>query len=253
MTRFLIVDDNVHLLGALKALLEEDGHQVAAFTDPTKALVALEGSVFDIVVTDLEMPQMRGDELGTKRWEELSDTDALTGLSNRRSFDRRLDLELSRTWRSGVESALVMIDLDKFKVLNDRFGHRAGDEVLRRVGSILNTEKRAGDLVVRYGGEEFAAILSDTTIGEAINWAERARQRIAACRIAWGASNLNVTASFGIAGATSWAVTKEQLIESADQMLYAAKGRGRNIVVPAPDPAKERPGAGPQHPRLHAA
>ncbi|HXU00178.1 MAG TPA: GGDEF domain-containing protein, partial [Polyangia bacterium] len=103
------------------------------------------------------------------------------------------------------------------------------------------------------GGEEFAAILSDTTIGEAINWAERARQRIAACRIAWGASNLNVTASFGIAGATSWAVTKEQLIESADQMLYAAKGRGRNIVVPAPDPAKERPGAGPQHPRLHAA
>ena len=68
MARFLIVDDNVHLLGALKALLEEDGHQVAAFTDPTKALVALEGSVFDIVVTDLEMPQMRGDELGTKRW-----------------------------------------------------------------------------------------------------------------------------------------------------------------------------------------
>jgi diguanylate cyclase (GGDEF)-like protein len=185
--------------------------------------------------------------------EELSDTDALTGLSNRRSFDRRLDLELSRTWRYGVKNALVMIDLDHFKILNDRFGHRAGDEVLRRVAAILDSEKRAGDLVVRYGGEEFAAILSDTTISEAINWAERARQRIAACRITWEASNLTVTASFGIAGAASWAVTKEQLIESADQMLYAAKGRGRNTVVSAPDPAKERPGAGPQHPRLHAA
>lgn len=165
--------------------------------------------------------------------EALSETDALTGLSNRRSFDRRLDLELSRTRRYGVENALVMIDLDHFKALNDRYGHRAGDEVLRRVASILDTEKRAGDLVARYGGEEFVAILSDTTIAEASNWAERARHRIEASRIAWQGTNLTVTASFGIAGAASWAVEKEQLVESADQMLYAAKRRGRNTVVAA--------------------
>jgi diguanylate cyclase (GGDEF)-like protein len=176
--------------------------------------------------------------------EALSETDALTGLSNRRSFDRRLDLELSRTWRYGVKSALVVIDLDRFKLLNDRFGHRAGDEVLRRVGAILNTEKRAGDLVVRYGGEEFAAILSDTTIGEAVNWAERARQRIAACRIAWEGTNLATTASFGIAGAASWAVTKDRLVESADQLLYEAKSRGRNIVVAASGASSvSRPGS----------
>ena len=164
---------------------------------------------------------------------ELSETDPLTELANRRSLDRRLDLELSRSRRYGVKGALVMIDLDLFKTLNDRFGHRAGDEVLRRVASILNTEKRAGDLVARYGGEEFAAILSDTTIEEAVNWAERARQRIAACRIGWGNSNLAITASFGIAGASSWAVTKGRLIESADRMLYEAKRRGRNTVVAA--------------------
>jgi diguanylate cyclase (GGDEF)-like protein len=172
--------------------------------------------------------------------EELCETDALTGLANRRSFDRRLDLELSRTRRYGVKSALVMIDLDHFKKLNDRFGHRAGDAVLRRVASILDTEKRAGDLVVRYGGEEFAAILSDTTIGEALSWAERARQRIAACRIPWAGSSLALTASFGIAGATSWAVTKERLIESADQTLYEAKRRGRNTVVVAADSERQR-------------
>lgn len=165
--------------------------------------------------------------------QELSETDALTGLPNRRSFDRRLDLELSRAWRYGVKSALVMIDLDHFKRINDRFGHRAGDEVLRRVASLLNTEKRAGDLVARFGGEEFAAILSDTTIDEAISWAERARQRIAGCRIAWAGGDVVVTASFGIAGATSWAVTKDRLVESADQTLYEAKSRGRNIVVAA--------------------
>jgi diguanylate cyclase (GGDEF)-like protein len=173
--------------------------------------------------------------------EEMSETDALTGLANRRSFDRRLDLELSRTRRYGVKSALVMIDLDRFKMLNDRFGHRAGDEVLRRVASILNTEKRAGDLAVRYGGEEFAAILSDTTVDEAAHWAERARQRIAACRVAWGGSNLTVTASFGVAGAVSWEVTKDQLLESADGMLYEAKRRGRNAVIATVDPARKPP------------
>jgi diguanylate cyclase (GGDEF)-like protein len=167
--------------------------------------------------------------------EELSETDALTALPTRRSFDRRLDLELSRVRRYGVKCALVMVDLDHFKTLNDRFGHRAGDEVLRRVGSILDAEKRAGDLVVRYGGEEFAAILSDTTIGEAMNWAERARQRVAACRIPWEGATLAVTASFGVAGAASWAVTKERLVESADQTLYAAKSRGRNVVMAAAD------------------
>jgi diguanylate cyclase (GGDEF)-like protein len=240
-------------LGALIGLLAPSGLFLFAVT--TKRNPDLYWLSIVLAAAGAIVFALLGRMIGTRdeALEELSETDALTRLSNRRSFDRRLDLELSRTWRYGAKSALVMIDLDHFKMLNDRFGHRAGDEVLRRVASILNTEKRAGDLVVRYGGEEFAAILSDTTIGEAINWAERARQRIAACRIAWSASTLTVTASFGIAGAASWAVTKEQLIESADQMLYAAKGRGRNIVVPAPDSAKERPGAGPQHPRLHAA
>lgn len=163
----------------------------------------------------------------------LSETDPLTGLPNRRSCDRRLDLELSRSSRYGAKTALVMVDLDNFKTINDRFGHRGGDELLRRVALILNTERRVGDLVVRLGGEEFAAILSDTTIGEATSWAERARQRIAACRVAWGDATLAVTASFGIAGAASWPVTREQLVESADQMLYEAKRRGRNTVVAA--------------------
>src|SRR4029078_13744792 len=102
-----------------------------------------------------------------------------------------------------IQGGVVMIDHDRFKMLNDGFGHRACGEVLRRVASILNSEKRAGDLAVRYGGEEFAAILSDTTVDEAAHWAERARQRIAACRVAWGGSNLTVTASFGVARAVS--------------------------------------------------
>jgi diguanylate cyclase (GGDEF)-like protein len=233
-------------LGALIGLLAPSGLFLFAFTTKRApdlywlSIVLAAGGAFVFALLG-RMIGARDEAL-----EALSETDALTGLANRRRFDRRLDLELSRTWRYGVKNALVMIDLDHFKRLNDRFGHQAGDEVLRRVGSILNTEKRAGDLVVRYGGEEFAAILSDTTVAEAINWAERARQRIAACRIAWQGANLEVTASFGIAGATSWAVTKEQLIESTDKMLYQAKDHGRNIVVAAPDSSSQRPGARPR-------
>jgi diguanylate cyclase (GGDEF)-like protein len=186
--------------------------------------------------------------------EELSERDALTGLANRRSFDRRLDLELSRTKRYGVSTALVMIDLDAFKVLNDRFGHPAGDEVLRRVGAALGCENRAGDLVARYGGEEFAAILSDTTTEDAINWAERARQRLAAGWTAWGPSRLTVTASFGVASASSWSVTKTRLVEAADRALYEAKRRSGNTVVagacPAEAPAGRTLAAGGTGPTL---
>ena len=125
-----------------------------------------------------------------------------------------------------------MVNLDRFKAINDRFGHRAGDEVLRRVGGVLDAERRVGDLVARYGGEEFIAILPHTTIADATNWAERARQRLAAGRFGWGDSQIAVTASFGVSGtSSSWAVTNEQLIEAADQALYEAKRRGGNVVV----------------------
>ena len=169
--------------------------------------------------------------LRDERLEDLSETDALTKVANRRAFDRRLSLELSRTKRYGMTSALVMIDLDHFKAINDHFGHRAGDEILRRLGGLLDSERRAGDLVARYGGEEFVAILPHTTIADATNWAERVRQYLAASRTAWKDADIAVTASFGVAGASSWSVSNEQLIEAADQALYEAKRRGGNVVV----------------------
>jgi diguanylate cyclase (GGDEF)-like protein len=169
----------------------------------------------------------------SERLRELSTTDALTGLHNRRSFDDRLDMELARTRRYGAPCALVMIDLDRFKATNDRHGHQAGDQILRHVAALLAAECRAGDLVARYGGEELAAILPHTTAAEAFTWAERVRARLEREPARWQDAALGVTASFGVAAAPPNDEGPSALVGAADRALYAAKQRGRNTVVVA--------------------
>jgi diguanylate cyclase (GGDEF)-like protein len=166
----------------------------------------------------------------------LSTTDGLTGLHNRRSFDERLAMELARTERYGAPCALVMIDLDRFKAANDRHGHQAGDEILRHVASILDAEKRVGDLVARYGGEELVAILPHTTAADAYVWAERARARLEREPTHHRGASLAMTASFGVAAAPPLEASPATLLEAADGALYAAKQRGRNTVVVAKPP-----------------
>jgi diguanylate cyclase (GGDEF)-like protein len=169
----------------------------------------------------------------SERLQGLSATDALTGIANRRTFDERLAIEVARANRYGTPLSLVMIDLDNFKELNDRFGHLAGDEVLKRVASLVDREKRLGDVVARYGGEEFGAILPHTEARAAAIWAERVRQMIAGTEVRSEAGALNITASFGLAGAAPDREEPATLIEEADRALYEAKRQGRNRVVSA--------------------
>ncbi len=160
----------------------------------------------------------------------MATIDALTQLPNRRAFDTRLALEIARTSRYAAPLAVVMIDLDHFKQLNDRFGHQAGDQVLRHVAASLDREKRTGDLVARYGGEELVAVLPHTDLPSAAIWAERARSRLAAAVIVWDGQEVRVTASFGVAAADAHPALG-RLVESADEALYEAKRGGRNAVV----------------------
>lgn len=156
-------------------------------------------------------------------------TDALTGLPNRRAFDEELVRRYAAWQRQGAPLALAMIDLDDFKGLNDRFGHRAGDEVLRGIGRALRGSTRDMDFLARYGGEEFALILPCTGLKGAVIAAQRVREAIQSARFAQLGDLQAVTASLGVA-AIGPEDTMASWLDRADQAMYAAKRAGRNRV-----------------------
>jgi len=172
-----------------------------------------------------------------RRLEVLIDIDPLTGLGNRRLFDAALRREWQRNARADAPLAMLMIDVDRFKKFNDRFGHPAGDEVLRRVAGVLRaTIRRAEDTAARYGGEEFALILSATNAEDAALLAERCRAAIEALAIPHPASPAGVvTISVGVAVAVPvYDASPMTLVSQADGALYQAKAAGRNRVVTSP-------------------
>ena len=160
--------------------------------------------------------------------ERLSRTDALTGVANRRAFDERLEFELRRAARTGSALAVILVDLDRFKDVNDRNGHPAGDAVLTEVAQCLAGRLRLDDLLARLGGDEFGAIVSGL-YGQALEaLAGTLCGLVATCAV--GPDAIQVTASVGAAARTR-PVTAEELVRAADDALYAAKARGRAQAV----------------------
>jgi diguanylate cyclase (GGDEF)-like protein len=165
--------------------------------------------------------------------ERQANTDGLTELPNRRHFEEALEGEISRAERFGGGLALILADLDDFKQVNDRYGHQAGDDVLRTFASILRDTVREIDLPARYGGEEFAVLLPQTDIEGAHQLAERLRRALASRPMATQPGSLvAVTSSFGVASFPE-AATPAALFAAADDALYQAKHAGKNCVVSA--------------------
>jgi len=173
----------------------------------------------------------------TQHLESLAIKDALTGLANRRRFDEVLESEWQRAHRSKTPLSLLMLDVDHFKRLNDTHGHPFGDEVLKRLASILaHRIQRTGSLVARYGGEEFAVLLPDTDLPSAAKLAEFIRQQVE--NMSLGNENtglVRITISIGVACASGTALTASTtaLVDLADRALYQAKRSGRNQVAAA--------------------
>ncbi|MDC7221328.1 MAG: GGDEF domain-containing protein [Spirochaetales bacterium] len=154
--------------------------------------------------------------------------DGLTGLYNRRYMDEKLEEEIERAVRYNRPLSLIMIDIDRFKKFNDAYGHQKGDEVLSTVARILKVTSRNMDILCRYGGEEMAFILPETTPDHALTMADMCRQRI--CDNVVKEAGVKVTISLGVAGVSERCATAEDLIAAADRALYRAKNNGRNRV-----------------------
>lgn len=160
----------------------------------------------------------------------LANTDTLTGIPNRRNLDNLLEYEIRRMHRSGTKLALLMIDIDWFKQVNDRYGHTIGDEVLRHVARLMEARKRDTDTLARFGGEEFVLLLADTGSDGALALAEALRQAVADGPAQIGGLSISVTISIGIACTGANLKTKADILATADKALYKAKARGRNRV-----------------------
>src|SRR5712692_837045 len=170
-------------------------------------------------------------EVTNSKLKETSFRDDVTGLYNRRFFSLRLEEEISRFRRFNHPVSVVLLDLDGFKSVNDEFGHAVGDETLREIAQILMKQSRGINVVSRFGGDEFAVLLVETSKAGARLYADRIRQVVATFPFSHGKP---VTASFGVASLPDDEVTtSDDLFRAADEALYAAKRAGKNQVVAA--------------------
>ena len=198
-------------------------------------MIALSITLFMLATAILALKYLRlVDDTHSKLSSEAA-TDPLTGVANRRSLLRHAGNELLRGRRYGRPLSLLMMDLDHFKDINDCYGHAWGDEVLRKVVLMIQGLLRGTDLLGRYGGEEFAVLMPETTTDEAIGVAERIREKISQISIDTGNGLINIRVSIGVATLIPEETEIQSLINRADAALYAAKRSGRDRVVSFPE------------------
>jgi diguanylate cyclase (GGDEF)-like protein len=205
-----------------------DGREIARQAINALALGAL---TFAVIAWVVDRWRDRED-----RYLQLASTDSLTGLTNRRRFLEIAERELARSRRYGSALALVLVDLDHFKAVNDRFGHLAGDQVLIAAAQALARGLRTVDVIARHGGEEFAILLPETDAAGAREVAERASRLLASTEIPVETGpSVTITASMGVASARGpEPLSLDELLRRADAALYAAKRAGRDRVEVAP-------------------
>lgn len=162
--------------------------------------------------------------------ESLSRTDSLTGLYNRRGMRERFESEVKRSRRRGKGFAIIMADVDRFKKINDRFGHAAGDRVLVGIAEVLAAVTRGSDLAARWGGDEFLVMLVDTEIDFAPVFANRVRKRVEDLTVEWNGERVDVTVTLGVARVDADS-TFDRSLSTVDELLYQGKNSGRNVVT----------------------
>ena len=242
--------DGLRLVAQMRSTDRARRIPILAVVDPadrSRLLKALELGVNDILLRPVDSEELEArarTQIRRKRYAdflkqkldyslEMAVTDALTGLHNRRYMAGQLQALMSRAGHGGDPVAVLVLDIDHFKLVNDGFGHDAGDEVLREFAVRVATNVRAIDLPCRLGGEEFVVVMPGASLEDAVQVADRIRRDVGAqpFPIMGGTEALTVTVSVGVAASTGPADTPDALLKRADEGVYEAKARGRNQVI----------------------
>jgi diguanylate cyclase (GGDEF)-like protein len=200
-------------------ILRMDNEAVAAFTQDDLRLLDIIGSLGAVAIQNALLYSWA---------EELAVRDSLTGLFVRRHFMKRFQEEVRRSERKSGELSLLMLDIDKFKWYNDKYGHATGDIVLKAIASSVSGMLHVGDVAARYGGEEMAILLAGADRKKAVSLAESIRKKIEAQPITVRREKHNVTVSIGVSTYPKDGIHEEELVKAADERLYRAKSEGRN-------------------------
>ena len=206
---------------------DDSGHLAQSVLASVAEILRINARLQTRLLTAEEKLQGQGRQI--EAWMAEARTDALTGLPNRRAFDDALALQIAGWQRKKVTFAVMVVDADHFKAVNDQHGHPAGDAVLRDLAKVLQDSLRKMDLIARVGGEEFAVLLPSTNGVDACRAADHCREAVAAHEFLHGAVRLPITISIGVA-AVDLPDDGNSLLSRADQALYAAKQAGRNRV-----------------------
>lgn len=198
-------------------------------------LASLSGQVEQVCIVIYDVTDEAVSRLGMQalnsQLEKVSRVDGLTGLYNRRFWEEQFVMEFKRDQRNESPSALIMMDIDNFKKVNDTYGHPAGDEVIKALAGIIKKAIRETDIAGRYGGEEFVIMLPDTPVANVEFVAERIRRLVEKCSVVYDEINISFTISIGIAGFKHSLRDSTQWLDTADKALYQAKFAGKNRVI----------------------
>jgi diguanylate cyclase (GGDEF)-like protein/PAS domain S-box-containing protein len=218
---------------AIVTLVRRDGHAILV----DGAVAPVHGNDQRLLGTVVTFRNVTASTRLTRELSHQANHDALTGLQNRRAFRLQLQRAIRQAGEFGSCHALLCLDLDRFKAINDSGGHMAGDELLRQLALLLRQQLREHDSVARLGGDEFAVLLHGCTPAHAVEVAEEIRDGIVGYRFAWDGREHRIGASVGLVAFADDRRSAEQLIAIADRLCYAAKAAGRNRVAVHEPPA----------------